>query len=123
MTNLAESAGISWEWEVTDWLSFLPPSNARTIVEPTFPADDELPGGWMTVRLENADKTSSNSSSLLRRPTGNAQDFVRGNVANSPFSPGGEESRRMADAAASREVLGRKARTEWLPEVSPVCVV
>jgi hypothetical protein len=48
---------------------------------------------------------------------GNAQDFVRGSVANSPFAPGGEESQRAAAAVVARDALLAKARTEWLPEV------
>jgi hypothetical protein len=49
--RFSDLSGCSWDFECTDWLSVLPPSNARTAVEPVFPAEDELSGGWTQVDM------------------------------------------------------------------------
>ena len=71
--------------------------------------------GWKEVSIE-APGTSGSSSSLARRP-GAAADFVRGSLANVPFTPGGagwEDA--AAEAAAARQAAARRASAAWLVE-------
>jgi|AntAceMinimDraft_5_1070358.scaffolds.fasta_scaffold60776_1 antiviral helicase SKI2 len=73
------------------------------------------PPGWKEVLLED-EGTSGTSSSLARRP-GAAADFVRGSLANLPFTPGGAGwEAAAAEAAAAREATARHASASWLAE-------
>lgn len=109
-----------WECEYSDWLSVLPSTPATVTVEPVLPGadcDPCEPPRWTQVVADDGDPTAGSSSSSLRRAPGRAEDFVRGSVANTPFTPGGETTLTAAAAASAKEALHQAARTEWLQEV------
>ena len=71
--------------------------------------------GWREVALDDAG-ASGDSSSLARQP-GAASDFVRGSLANVPFTPGGAGWETVAaEASAAREATARRASVGWLAE-------
>ena len=71
--------------------------------------------GWREVAVDDAG-ASGDSSSLARQP-GASSDFVRGSLANVPFTPGGAGwETAAAEASAAREASARHASVGWLAE-------
>ncbi|KAL8354670.1 hypothetical protein RB601_004193 [Gaeumannomyces tritici] len=91
---------LQQRWDVpVDYGSLftLPPTQSRAVVRFQRQGLEGRIVGYDTVTVPAASATAKNSTSLLRKPAGNA-DFVRGAAGFFPFAPGGLDSVEAAAA-------------------------